>query len=90
MGEPTELMAVFTGDSTNYHIFQIVDNDDFVGSLYIKKKSTNGVPEGADISFITPSRDKHLWKKGLKSLIEKARDGSKAKQKLERTMKNYS
>lgn len=90
MGEPTELNAVFTGDSTNFHIFQIFDSEDFVGSLYVKKKSANGVPEAAEVNFITPARDKHLWKVGLNSLIEKARSGSKAEQKLKRALSTYS
>ena len=89
MAERIELNAVFTRDSANYHIFQIVNGEDFVGSLYVKKKSANGIPEGAEVTFITPSRDKHLWSSGVKGLIDKARDGSKAEQKLIRTLKSY-
>lgn len=89
MPEPINLNAVFTGDSANYHIFQIVDSGDFVGSLYIKKKSDNGIPEGVEITFVTPSRDKHLWKHGMEELLDRAREGSKAEQKLIRTLKTY-
>jgi hypothetical protein len=89
MPEPIQLSAVFTGDSANYHIFQVVGSDDFVGSLYIKKKSENGIPEGVEITFVTPSRDKFLWTKGMGELLDKARSGSKAEQKLVNTMKKY-
>lgn len=89
MPEPIELNAVFTGDSANYHIFQVVGDGDFVGSMYIRKKSDNGIPEGVEITFITPSRDKFLWKKGMGELLDKSRGGSKAEQKLIRTMKKY-
>jgi hypothetical protein len=84
-----DLRAVFTGDSSNYHIFQVVDSEDCVGSIYIKKKSTNGVPEALEINLVTPIRDKFLWTKGLEELIEKAREGSKAKHKLVKTLKSY-
>jgi hypothetical protein len=89
MPEPIQLTAVYTGDSSNYHIFQIVNGGDFVGSLYVKKKSDNGIPEGLEVTFVTPSRDKFLWTKGMGELLDRARSGSKAEQKLIRTMKKY-
>jgi len=90
MSDQIKLIAVFTGDSANYHIFQIVsDGEEFVGSLYIKKKSENGIPEVAGITFVTPSRDKKVWKEGMKELLERAREGSKAESKLIKTMKSY-
>jgi hypothetical protein len=84
-----ELNVVFTGDSANYHIFQVVESGDCVGSIYIRKDSDNGVPETAELNFITPSRDKRTWVAGMSELIEKARDGSKAKNKLIKTLKSY-
>jgi len=89
MPEPINLTAVYTGDSSNYHIFQVVDGGDFVGSLYVKKTSDNGIPEGVEVTFITPSRDKFLWKKGMEELLDRARSGSKAEQKLIKTLKSY-
>lgn len=89
MEEPIQLSAVYTGDSPNYHIFQVVDSGDFVGSMYIKKKSDNGIPEGLGVTFVTPSRDKVAWRKGMNELLDRAREGSKAEQKLIRTMKQH-
>jgi hypothetical protein len=88
MPEPINLTAVFTGDSKNFHIFQIVD-ENFVGSMYIKKKSDNGIPETVGIALITPSRDKGVWKECMQLLLDRTREGSKAKQKLIRTLKSY-
>jgi hypothetical protein len=89
MPEPIQLVAVYTGDSPNYHVFQIVDGEDFVGSIYVRKTSDNGIPEGVELSFVTPSRDKFLWTKGMNELLNRAREGSKAEQKLIRTLKKY-
>ena len=83
-----DLIAVFTGDSTNYHIFQVIDSEECVGSLYIKKKGLE-LPEGLDINLITPTRDKELWKRGMDQLLEKARSGSKAENKLIKSLKTY-
>lgn len=44
MEEVKETIAVFTGDSENFHIFQVVD-DELVGSIYIKKDKNLGIPE---------------------------------------------
>lgn len=81
-----DLTAVFTGDSANFHIFQVIDSSKVVGSIYIKKKSDDGIPEALEINLITPQRDQFLWIKGLKSLIAKAREGSRAKNKLMKTL----
>jgi len=89
MSKPIDLTAVYTGDSPNYHIFQVVDSGDFVGSLYIKKSSDNGIPETIEVNFVTPSRDKVVWKKGMDDLLDKAREGSKAEKKLIRTMRQH-
>lgn len=83
-----DLIAIFTGDSSHYHIFQVVDSEHCVGSLYIKKKGVE-LPEGLEVNLITPSRDKELWKHGMTQLLSKARAGSKAEQKLIRTWKKY-
>jgi len=75
-----ELIAVYTGDSENFHIFQIVD-DNVVGSLYIARKEEN-IPEALEVNLITPTRDDHLWRTKVKVLVDKAREGSKALKKL--------
>jgi len=83
-----ELIAVYTGDSTNFNIFQIVDEDgNVVGSLYFNKK--NDLPEGVDVNLITPKRDHHLWTSGINFLLGKSRDGSKNQKKLKQVMKSY-
>lgn len=82
-------VAVYTGDSANYHIFQIVNGEDMVGSLYVRKKSDNGIPQRVEVELITPSRDKEAWKDGMNSLLDKAREGSKAEAKLIKTLKSY-
>jgi len=89
MSKPIEVEAVFTGDSANYHIFQLVSEGEFVGSIYVEKKSDNGIPEVMEVNLVTPSRDKVVWKKGMNQLLDKAREGSKAEQKLIRTLKSY-
>ena len=83
-----DLIAVFTGDSANYHIFQVIDSEHVVGSLYIKKKGVD-LPKGLDVSLVTPVRDKELWKHGMNQLLDKSRSGSKAENKLIKTLKNY-
>lgn len=81
--------AVYTGDSANYHIFQIVNGEEMVGSLYVRKKSENGIPQKVEVDLITPSRDKDAWRDGMNTLLDKAREGSKAEAKLIKTLKSY-
>jgi hypothetical protein len=88
MGKVIEVDCVYTGDSTNYHIFQVVGGGEYVGSIYIKKKSENNIPKTVEVNFVTPTSDKTVWLKGIKSLIDGARDGSKAEQKLKKVMKD--
>jgi hypothetical protein len=83
-----DLIAVYTGDSTNFHIFQIVD-EEAVGTIYLKKKSSNGIPQGLDVNLITPNSDKELWEIKVKDLLKKSREGSKARTKLERVLGDY-
>lgn len=83
------LNAVFTGDSANFHIFQVVGEDDYVGSLYVRKATNEPIPERVELTLITSSRDYELWKQGLNTLISKARDGSKAKKKLIKALRSY-
>jgi hypothetical protein len=83
-----KLVAVFTGDSANYHIFQIVA-ESMVGSLYVRKKDENGIPDVVEVNLITPKRDKAVWEAGVNSLLEKVREGSKAESKLVKILKEY-
>lgn len=85
---PKEVNAAYTGDSRKFHIFQIDDETgESVGSIYISKEMN--IPEGVEISFITPQRDKFLWEKMIGRLIEKAREGSKAEAKLHRILGEF-
>jgi hypothetical protein len=80
MEEP--LKAVYTGDSSKYHIFQIVEDEKLVvGSLYIRK--TENLPETVEVDLLTPNNDNFLWSLNVKTLRERARNGSKAKRKLD-------
>jgi hypothetical protein len=83
-----KLNAVFTGDSPNYHIFQVVGNGACVGSIYIKKKDVE-IPKALGLSLITPSSDKKAWKQGMNDLLDITREGSKAESKLIKTLKSY-
>jgi hypothetical protein len=76
------LQAVFTGDSRNYHIFQIVD-DNVVGSIYISK-DVESTPKTLEIENLTAGDIK--WKTLLTVLASKARPGSKQAKKLERVL----
>jgi hypothetical protein len=88
MGLMLTPIAVYTGDSANYHIFQIASEEgDVVGSIYLSKKED--IPEGLDITLITPNRDKFLWRKNVEDLKDRARDGSKAEAKLKRILKKH-
>ena len=82
-----ELLAVYVGDSANFHIFQFVA-DEAVGTLYFKK-SDSDIPEGVDVNVITPQRDKDLWRHSVNALLEKSREGSKGEAKLIRVLKKY-
>ena len=88
MEEVKETVAVFTGDSENYHIFQVVD-DEMVGSLYIKKDKNLGIPEEIEISLITHGRDAELWKIKVENLLERSRSGSKAEMKLKKALRDF-
>lgn len=88
MEEVKETIAVFTGDSENYHIFQVVD-DEIVGSIYIKKDKDFGIPEEVEVSLITHGRDAFLWKLKVTELLNRARDGSKAKVKLAKVLRDF-
>jgi hypothetical protein len=83
-----DLIAVYTGDSTNFHIFQIVDAE-AVGTIYLKKKSSHGIPQGLDVSLITPNSDKELWEIKVKELLKNSREGSKARSKLEKVLGDH-
>ena len=83
-----ETIAVYTGDSANFHIFQIVD-ENLVGSIYVKKEETSDIPEGVEVNLITHGRDEELWKIKVKELLGKARPGSKAELKLKKVLVQY-
>lgn len=84
---PLELNAMFTGDSTNYHVFQIATEDKVLGSVYIDKK-TDAIPESVKLSLVTPGRNKKEWRKGMNILLDKTREGSRAETKLIKIMKS--
>lgn len=83
-----EVVAVYTGDSRNFHIFTIADEEsEIVGSIYVNKKIE--IPEGLDVNIITPQRDHHLWESKVKFLLEKSREGSKNRKRLMQVLKEY-
>lgn len=82
-------VAVYTGDTANFHNFQIVNGEEMVGNLYVSKKSDNGIPQRVEVELITPSRDHEAWMNGMHSLLEKARSGSKAESKLIKSLQSY-
>jgi hypothetical protein len=86
---PYRLAAVYTGDSANYHIFQIPDDLSVVASIYIRKDTEGGIPHELSINLTLPTRNKEAWLKGITTLKDNARDGSKAKTKLIRTISNH-
>lgn len=73
-----EVTAVYTGDSANYHIYQAVDTDGVVGTLYFTKESTP--PKNIVMELLVPS-DKN-WRKLVEKLQANAREGSKAHDRL--------
>jgi len=89
MGQkPKEVNAVYAGDSRKFHIFQIEDDTgESVGSVYVSKEVE--LPNEIEVSLITPQRDKFLWETLLCKLISKARKGSKAEAKLQRTLGEF-
>lgn len=83
-----EVMAMYSGDTAKFHVFQIDDESgESVGSVYVSKEVE--LPSELEISLITPQRDKFLWVKGIKNLISRARVGSKAESKLQKTLGVY-
>lgn len=88
MEEVKETIAVFTGDSANYHIFQIVD-EELVGSIYVKKDKNLGIPEEVEVSLVTHGRDRKLWKLKVEELLSRTRQGSKAEVKLRKVLKSF-
>ena len=82
-----EIIAVYTGDSANFHIYQVV-NENMVGSIYVNKK-VDPLPKIARTKLVNPT-DGGVWKDHLNKLLEKTRDGSKAKSKLQKILKEHS
>ena len=84
--ENWDAIAVYTGDSANFHIYQVV-NDNMVGSIYVNK-AVNPVPQGVVLNFLHPSHKD--WRKNVEALLDKTRDGSKARVKLNKILKEHS
>ena len=83
-----ETVAVYTGDSRNFHIFNIVDEEsNIVGSIYVNRKID--IPEGLDINMITPNRDHFLWETKVRFLLEKSQPGSKNEKRLKKVLSEY-
>jgi len=67
--------AVYVGDSTNYHIYQIADGNGkkVVGTLYFSKDDE--APSKVVVSLLTPAHGK--WRGIVEKLKGKAKEGSK-------------
>jgi hypothetical protein len=84
-----EITIVYTGDSRNFHIFAVANEEsEVVGTLYFSKNLD--LPEGLDVNIITPQRDHFLWERKIKFLLEKSREGSKNRKRLTQVLKEYS
>lgn len=65
--------AVYVGDSTNYHIYQVANGKKVVGSLYFDKESE--VPKEVTLNLLTPANKE--WRGIVEKLRGNAREGSK-------------
>ena len=45
------MKAIYTGDSKRYHKFEVVGEENFVGSLYVKKEGA--VPTKVEVELIS-------------------------------------
>lgn len=74
-----QLFAVFTHDTRKYHVYQILEEEKkVVGTLYYRKDVPLPVSESFEI--INPADDRFVGM--IKTLIDRARDGSKGQQRL--------
>ena len=51
------MKAVYTGDSKRYHKFEIVGEENFVGSLYVKKEGS--VPGKVEVELISKGNSEY-------------------------------
>ena len=72
------ISAVYVGDSTNYHIYQVANGKKVVGSLYFDKE--NEVPKEITVRLLTPVNGE--WRGAVEKLRGNAKGGSKNHDRL--------